>query len=139
MNIPPMGTAPGTRPPPVPTVPPPPPPVPESSFDILENLSPSEDQAMRFNNGKPELSYLLQGPKGIAGLAKVMEFGGRKYDRGNWLKGLPVNEVIDSLLRHLAAYSNGEILDPESGLPHIDHVQANAKFLAEFGDRDDKS
>ena len=95
------------------------------------------DVADRHNDGKPEMSYVLQGPKGLAGLAKVLEFGGRKYDRGNWLKGFPDTSLIDSMMRHLTAYISGEVLDPESGLPHIDHIHANAKFLAEHGDRDE--
>ena len=95
-------------------------------------------EADRHNDGKPEMSYVLQGPKGLAGLAHVLEFGGRKYARGNWLKGFPDTSLIDSMMRHLAAYISGEVLDPESGLPHIDHIHANAKFLAEHGERDAK-
>ena len=95
-------------------------------------------EADRHNDGKPEMSYVLQGPKGLAGLAQVLEFGSRKYDRGNWLKGFPDTSLIDSMMRHLTAYISGEVLDPESGLPHIDHIHANAKFLAEHGDRDEK-
>ena len=94
--------------------------------------------ADRHNDGEPEMSYVLQGPKGLAGLAQVLEFGSRKYDRGNWLKGFPDTSLIDSMMRHLTAYISGEVLDPESGLPHIDHIHANAKFLAEHGDRDEK-
>lgn len=95
--------------------------------------------ADRNNDGKPEMSFVLQGPKGLAGLAQVLEFGSRKYDRGNWLKGFPDTSLIDSMMRHLTAYISGEVLDPESGLPHIDHIHANAKFLAEHGDRDGQS
>tara|TARA_R110002167_G_scaffold7563_2_gene35880 strand:+ start:14825 stop:15319 length:495 start_codon:yes stop_codon:yes gene_type:complete len=103
----------------------------------LANSSPDKE-ADRHNDGKPEMSYILQGPKGLAGLAQVLEFGSRKYDRGNWLKGFPDTSLIDSMMRHLTAYISGEVLDPESGLPHIDHIHANAKFLAEHGDRDEK-
>ena len=91
--------------------------------------------AMRFNQGKPQLSYILQGTKSVEGLAKVLEFGATKYDRGNWLKSLDKNELVDSLLRHLTSFVNGEVLDQESNLPHIDHIHFNAKALAEFGER----
>jgi hypothetical protein len=103
----------------------------------VKNSSPGKE-ADRHNDGKPEMSYILQGPKGLAGLAQVLEFGSRKYDRGNWLKGFPDTSLIDSMMRHLTAYISGEVLDPESGLPHIDHIHANAKFLAEHGERDEK-
>lgn len=97
------------------------------------------EQALRYNKDKPELSYILDTSLAITGACKVMSFGAVKYGRNNWKKGLPTDEVIDSLLRHLLAYKDGEVLDPESGLPHLDHVTCNALFLATFGERDDIS
>lgn len=101
------------------------------------------DQAQRHNANKLQLSYLLEAPHAMADLARVLEFGAKKYARGNWKKGRPPLDTIDSLLRHLMAYVNGEDCDPESGLPHTAHVLCNAMFLAEHShtrpDLDDRN
>ena len=86
----------------------------------------------RYNEGKTQLSMILEARNALNGCAKVLEFGKAKYDRGNWRNGLNHTETCDSLLRHLSAYLSGEDLDPESELPHVDHVLCNALFLAEM-------
>ncbi len=105
------------------------------------------EKGSRQNSGKTQFSYMLDANVAMKGMCTVFEFGAKKYARGNWKKGLVVNETIDSLLRHLIAYQNGEVLDlnedgeadaGHSGLPHVDHITCNAVFLATFGDRDVK-
>lgn len=50
----------------------------------------------------------------------------------NWAKGLSWLETVDSMQRHLNSFLKGEEIDPDSGLPHIDHVQWNAHVLSHF-------
>ena len=88
------------------------------------------EQALRYNEGKPELSYVLDADYAIEGLCEVLAFGAEKYDRSNYKKGFPKEMLVDSLLRHLTKFMNGEELDEESGLHHTDHVLANAVFLS---------
>ena len=90
----------------------------------------SEGVSQRFNQGKPELSYILDANYAIEGICDVMSFGATKYERDNWKLGFPKEKLADSLLRHLTKFLSGEELDEESGLPHVDHIGCNALFLA---------
>ena len=86
--------------------------------------------ADRKNEGKPKLSFIPYEAQKQEAL--VWEFGARKYSRDNWKKGLPFLSVIDSILRHAAAYAAGETNDPESGLPHMAHIRCNTSMLLEY-------
>lgn len=87
--------------------------------------------ADRYNEGKAPFSMFMEARHALTGMAAVLQFGAKKYDRGNWRKGLPHADICDSMLRHISAYLAGEDNDPESGLPHVDHILTNALFLAE--------
>ena len=89
-------------------------------------------QALRFNGGKYVFSMLDEMPNALGGVTRVLEYGARKYARNNYRKGLPFTEIYDSMRRHQMAWLNGEDTDSESGLPHVDHIVANALFLAEL-------
>lgn len=70
--------------------------------------------------------------RALNGAARVAAIGAAKYGRGNWQKGMPDSEVIDSAMRHLLAVMAGEDIDPDSGLPHVDAFVCNALMLAEY-------
>ena len=91
-----------------------------------------EPRDSRKNHGKTGVSMVLEAKHAIEGIGKVLEFGAKKYDRGNWRKGLSHTEICDSLIRHLSSYLAGEDNDIESKLPHVDHIATNALFLSEM-------
>lgn len=101
---------------------------PDETYPLIDGLP--KTQADRYNEGKPELSYILDAPLAMKGLANRFSLGAKKYSRDNWKKGLPDVQVIDSLLRHLIAYQNGEVYDSDGGL-HVDAIVWNAVVLSE--------
>ena len=84
------------------------------------------DKALRFNSGKPKWSYVHF--KSLEPLVRVMEYGAKKYAPRNWQKHMELKEIMDSMIRHVAALVDGEEIDPESGISHIGHIMANAMF-----------
>lgn len=84
----------------------------------------------RFNEGKPQWSMVHFAS--LEPLVRTLEYGAKKYSKDNW-KGNPVGgptQHLESLSRHLFALMDGEENDPESGLPHIGHIMANAMFYS---------
>ncbi len=86
--------------------------------------------ALRFNEGK--VRWDLIDPTAVEGVAKVLDFGTNKYTAENWRKGLSWKSTLRSLESHLQALKRGEDLDPESGLPHIDHLGCNWMFFSNY-------
>jgi hypothetical protein len=61
--------------------------------------------------------------------ARVFDYGRKKYAAWNWAKGMPWSVPLGCAVRHCLAIIGGEENDPESGLPHIGHVQCNLLML----------
>lgn len=85
---------------------------------------------VRFN--KEKLRWALMHYGAMEPMIKVLMFGAEKYDDHNWKKGMPNDQILESLQRHLGALMDGETHDKESGLPHIGHIMCNAMFYSYF-------
>ena len=98
--------------------------------------------AKKYDQGKPQLTLVMRGL--VDGVARVGAFGVEKYGRDNYRSppGLKVSRLLDAALRHLVAAVNGEIIDPESGLDHLDHaaweIGAAMEMLRLYPDNDDR-
>jgi len=80
-------------------------------------------------NGKPQMRLIL--PNAAAALVRVREFGLKKYpDADNW-KNVPVCDWEDAMLRHLMKHIDGEVLDDESGMPHLWHALCDLSYMVE--------
>lgn len=81
----------------------------------------------RYNQGKADLSLIPLST--LEDEARVWMYGEKKYKRFNWMKGMAWSIPMACALRHLAAWQNGEDLDPESGQPHLAHAMCNLRML----------
>lgn len=55
-------------------------------------------------------------------IAKVLDFGAKKYARANWAKGIAISRLCAAALRHIFQFLAGENKDPESGLHPLAHA-----------------
>lgn len=84
----------------------------------------------RYNDGKPDLSLVPMWT--LEDTARVWSYGKQKYAAWNWAKGMPWSVPLACAMRHLSAIQKGELVDPESGLPHSAHVICNMQMLAHY-------
>lgn len=77
--------------------------------------------------GKAPISLIPR--ESLEGTASVLAFGAKKYAAHNWRGGFDWSRLLDASYRHLTAFTSGEDLDPESGLPHVHHLACCVAFL----------
>lgn len=87
-------------------------------------------EGTKYDSGKPRVDLLPT--KGLVEIAKVLDFGSKKYDAHNWRKGINYSRVYSALQRHLMTWNDGETVDPETGINHLAHAGCNILFLLEF-------
>jgi hypothetical protein len=89
-----------------------------------------KEPAEKFDNGKPPLSLLPYGP--LEEIAKVLDFGAKKYGTHNWCKGMSWSRLSDAALRHIFAWVWGEECDQETGFSHLAHAACCLLFLLDY-------
>ncbi len=92
----------------------------------------AQPKFIKADSNKTNLAILFDTGKALSDVADVMEFGAKKYDRGNWSKVDDKERYIAAPLRHLLAYKQGEKIDPESGKSHLAHAVCSLLFLLEL-------
>jgi len=87
-----------------------------------------------FQEGKANGRELTRnlGPLLMVEACRVFEYGANKYKAWNWMKGMSWSVVVGCALRHAKAVFEGELLDPESGLPHTGHFACNLIMLGTY-------
>src|SRR3990172_12466143 len=89
-------------------------------------------EAIKYDQQKPKLGLIP--PKAVFSTGRAMTYGENKYHAYNYKTGagLDWDRVYSPLLRHLEAWLDGEDIDPESGLNHLDHVGACTVMLQDL-------
>lgn len=87
-------------------------------------------EALKYDEDKVPLELLA--PTALTEIAKVLQFGAKKYSAHNWRKGMKWSRLLGASLRHLFAYIRGEDKDPETGLSHLAHLGCCVMFLLEY-------
>lgn len=88
-----------------------------------------KNKGIKHDQTKEPLSLLSR--VWLLGVASVMAFGAKKYKSHNWRAGIERSRLLSAALRHILAYNEGEDLDPESGLSHLDHASCCLMFARE--------
>jgi len=88
-------------------------------------------EGLKYDNDK--IDFTLLPWDSVEQIVRVLEFGAQKYSRENW-RYVPdaKHRYTKAALRHLIAYSKGEIDDPESCMPHLAHLGCCILFLMEL-------
>jgi len=83
--------------------------------------------AIKHDSGKIPVELLPT--EALEEIAKVLDFGSRKYASWNWSNGFKWSRLIGATLRHLFLFQRGIDKDEESGLSHLAHAGCCILFL----------
>lgn len=69
-------------------------------------------------------------PVALEMTAWVHGLGAAKYGAWNWRQNrVQAMTYVGAILRHLTAWTDGEDVDPESGVSHLAHIAAGCNIL----------
>ena len=89
------------------------------------------NQEIKADKGKPQCRLVPS--EVVRCIAKVREYGLKKYGSAESWQKVEVERYQDAMYRHLLAYiENPKGKDEESGLPHLWHIACNVAFLCEL-------
>ena len=95
------------------------------------------NQDIKADAGKPQLTLVPR--QIIFDIARVREYGLKKYGKAESWKQVEIDRYRDATFRHFMAYlDNPQGVDEESGLPHLSHLACNIAFLCELEKRQAK-
>lgn len=82
---------------------------------------------LKFDQNKAPIDLLP--PEALFAIARVMQFGAKKYARANWANGIEYSRLIAAALRHILLFNQGQDMDEEVKESHIACAATNLLFL----------
>ncbi len=102
----------------------------EENPNAFTKFAPSQPSGLKLDAGKPPMELL--DASALEEVARVLDFGRKKYAAHNWRKGLSYGRLLGAALRHTFAVVNGEDIDPENGRHHAAEAICELMFLLRF-------
>jgi len=103
----------------------------KDALDYESSLNLHEIEGVKYDDGKTD--WTLVPFKALEPVVKVLEYGARKYSRGNWQMVKDARRrYLAAAYRHMNAIVDGEWIDSESKEPHAAHVICCMLFIIWF-------
>jgi hypothetical protein len=93
----------------------------------------------KMDSGKNRLGLVLGGfAQALQAVGEIGTFGANKYTDNGWMT-VPHGQsrYMDAALRHQLKYLSGELVDPDSGLPHLAHLAWNVLAVLELSNKEE--
>lgn len=107
----------------------PPPKLHVGSVSFWRPPPPPKSKTIADKNDKDKTDLSLIPYVAMKEMAKALMIGEAKYDRFNYCKGHKTSKLVAAILRHAAAFYDGEDLDPEDGQHHVGAIMANCAMI----------
>ena len=98
----------------------------EFTAKLVTRTPANANGGIKFDSGKDD--WTLMPFDALHEVLNVLEFGAKKYARGNWVN-VEADRYEKALLRHVIAHQKGEANDTESNIDHLAHAACNCLFL----------
>lgn len=79
---------------------------------------------------KPRLSLIPK--EALWALGKALTHGEERYGTHNWRKGIKLSYLLDSALRHINEFNDGQDIDEQSQNIHLGNAMANLAMAIEL-------
>lgn len=102
----------------------------EAEGTVLTLTTDPKSGGYKLDEGKTRYDLVYQ--PFIDTIAEVMTDGAKKYPAHNWARGMDWSKPFNALHRHVSAWKNGELIDPESKRSHLAHAACCLMFLFSY-------